>query len=744
MNVSENLITEDIKDRTKLMESQVEAFVNECKIKFKKIDEKLLRKAFLWCFESHQNKILSSGKPFCSYPLEVAKILLNEIPLDFTSIICALLHEIPNSGEKYTLKDIRSEFGNTIAEIVNGINKIQVAENLSIDQFENYRKLLLSLFKDVRIMLIKLAARLYLMRNLEYYETEEQKRISSETLEIYSPFAHRFGLGKIKWELEDLAFKFLHPDKYYEIEKMLQLKYQERVKFLEKFIEPIEENLKKSELLQKNNVKFEIHKRVKHIYSIYNKTLIRQKPVEELNDIYAIRIILDTDDEDLCFYVYGIISKLYEQVPETFKNYISYPKKNGYKSLHIAFKGDETKNVEVQIRTKKMHIIAEKGVAAHFVYKRGLIPAQSILEDEDLANWMDEVKELFEQEYADSREVLLESIKKNLALEEIYVFTPTNEFKILPKDSTPVDFAYYIHTEVGNHCIGAKVNGKIVPLNHKLSSGDIVEILTSETQVPEKEWLSFVASYRARAGINKFLKEESKRITEIGKKMFNDFLSLSKISFTKEELNKFAEYLGLKNIDSIYENYALNKIDNKTILNYYSGMDNIYRKIKKKFSWKSDSYDLSQDVIETDKKNIKIPNLPIIIAKCCNPIRGDSIIGIVVEGTNITVHRSFCQQAREELTDHSKNLINIEWDNINEQFFYTELVIHGNDNPDYIQNITNIILQSKNTKLIGFKFDNTDENFKSILKIKVTHLDDLQELTEKILHLEGIKKAERI
>lgn len=744
MDKVENLVVEETNDRVKLNDTEVEKFVNECKTKFKKIDEKSLRKAFIWCFESHQNKILNSGKPFCSYPLEVAEILLSEIPLDFTSIICALLHEIPNSGEKYTLKDIRTEFGSTVAEIVNGINKIQIAENLSIDQLENYRKLLLSLFKDVRIMLIKLAARLYLMRNLHFLESEEQKKIARETLEIYAPFAHRFGLGTIKWKLEDLSFRYLHPEKYFEIEKMLQLQYEERVKFLKEFIEPIEQNLKKNELLKTLNIKFEINKRAKHIYSIYNKTLIRQKPVEELNDIYAIRIILDTDDENICFYVYGIISKIYEEVPETFKNYISYPKKNGYQSLHVAFKGDETKNVEVQIRTKNMHIVAEKGVAAHFVYKRGLIPAQSILEDHELAKWMDEVKDLFENENAEPREVLLESIKKNLALEEIYVFTPTNEFKILPKDSTPVDFAYYIHTEVGNHCIGAKVNGKVVPLNYKLSSGDIVEILTSETQVPDREWLSFVASYRARAGINKFLKEESKRITEIGKKMFNDFLSLSKISFTKEELNKFAEYLGLKNIDSIYENYALNKIDNKTILNYYSGMDNIYRKIKKKFIWKSDSYDLSQDVIETESGETNIPNLPIIIARCCNPVRGDSIIGIVVEGNSITIHRSFCQKAREELSDHSRNLINIEWNNINEEYFYTELVIEGNENPDYIQNITNIILQTKNTKLIGFKFDNSEDNFKSILKIKVSQTSELEELTEKILQLEGIKKVYRI
>lgn len=744
MNKIENLVIEETNDRVKLNDTEVEKFVNECQKKLKKIDEKSLRKAFVWCFESHQNKILNSGKPFCSYPFEVAKILLYEIPLDFTSIICALLHEIPISGEKYTLKDIRTEFGNTVAEIVNGINKIQVAENLSIDQLENYRKLLLSLFKDVRIMLIKLAARLYLMRNLQFSEREEQKKIARETLEIYSPFAHRFGLGNIKWELEDLSFKFLHPNKYSEIEKTLRLKYQERIKFLEEFIQPIEQSLKKNELLKSLNIKFEISKRAKHIYSIYNKTLIRQKPVEELNDIYAIRIILDTDDENICFYVYGIISKIYEQVPETFKNYISYPKKNGYKSLHIAFKGDESKNVEVQIRTRKMHIIAEKGVAAHFVYKRGLIPAQSILEDYELAKWMDEVKDLFENENAEPREVLLESIKKNLALEEIYVFTPTNEFKILPKDSTPVDFAYYIHTEVGNHCIGAKVNGKVVPLNHKLSSGDIVEILTSDTQVPEKEWLSFVSSYRARAGINKFLKEESKRITEIGKKMFSDFLVLSKISFTKEELNKFAEYLGLKDVDSIYENYALNKLDNKTILNYYSGMDNIYRKIKKKFIWKSDSYDLSQDVSETESEIKNLPNLPITIARCCNPVRGDSIIGIVVEGKSITIHRSFCQKAREELYDHSSNLINIEWNNINEELFYTELLIQGNDNPDYIQNITNIILQFQSTKLIGFKFDNSEDNFQSILKIKVSRINELDELMEKILQLEGIKNVYRI
>ncbi len=495
-------------------EKDLAIFLKECKAYLKKYNEDKIRKAFHMCLDAHTDKLRKSGDPQYTHSLAIARIVISEIPLDDTSVVAALLHDITEDSEQYGLKDIQSEFGSAVAEIVDGVSKIQHIESRHIDQLnqiENYRKLLLSLFKDVRIILIKLADTLHNMRTLDHLIPSSQTRIAQETMEVYVPFANRFGLRNLKWELEDLSFKYLNREAYDEIKEGLNSTREEREEYVRAFIAPIVEKLTKDEFVKKNKIKFDISGRPKHIYSIFNKMRLRGKKMDELYDLFAIRLILDTADPYMCFYIYGLIASIFPPVPETFKDYINSSKKNGYQSIHSAVVGPSNKIVEVQIRTREMHEVAEKGLAAHFKYKSGKVTNESVLEDQHIQEWMSVVRDIFEGAGADNARQLLEEVKKNLLLDEIYVYTRQNEFRSLPKDSTPLDFAYAIHTEIGSHLIGAKVNGRIVPIDYKLQSGDIVEIITSRNQEPKPEWMNIAITSKAKSLISKFLKDKEKQ-----------------------------------------------------------------------------------------------------------------------------------------------------------------------------------------------------------------------------------------
>ena len=444
-------------------EADLEYLLLECAGHLKKFDENLITKAYHWCCEANKNRLLRSGEPFHTYPLSVAHVLISEIPLDDTSVASALLAGCIHQNGPFSLSDIRSEFSGTITEIVENIITIKKIDPETFSQLENYRKILLSLFKDVRIILIVLADKLHNLRTLEFLPEHKQYAQAKEAMEVYAPFAQRFGLFHLKWEIEDLSFKYINPQAYNEIKHGLKLTRNEREDYLKRFTKPIQDRLSKVELFKKNSISFEITARAKHIYSIFNKMIAREKGMDELYDLFAVRIIIDSDENSYCFLVYGILAELYKPVPGTFKNYISSPKKNGYQSIHTAVFGPQDKPVEIQIRTRKMHEISERGVAAHFDYKRGLLPAQSVLDDKELLEWMNLVRNTFENASgSDDTETILESLKNNLFQDEIYVFTPSKEFRVLPKDSTPLDFAYNIHSEIGNHCIGAKVNARVV------------------------------------------------------------------------------------------------------------------------------------------------------------------------------------------------------------------------------------------------------------------------------------------
>ena len=408
-------------------------------------------------------------------------IVAKELPLDDISVASALLHDIVEDTS-FTIEDIQAEFGDKIARIVDGLTKITgifESDNRNVVEAENYRKLLIALSTDVRVILVKFADRLHNMRTLEYLPEHKRKRIAKETLEIYAPLAHRFGLGQIKWELEDLAFKYLNPEAYEDIARRVAQTRKQREEYIKEFAKPIEK------ALAERGFKFEINGRPKHLYSIYNKMIKRGKTFEEIYDLFAVRIILDTDDKNLCWTVYGIVTDIYRPVPERFKDYITNPKLNGYRSIHTTVIGPGGRMVEVQIRTRAMHEIAEKGLAAHWKYKENITET-----DKQFEQWVKWVRDILENQ-TDMSE-FVEDLKLNLYQDEIYVFTPKGDLKVLPRGATPVDFAFEIHTEIGLRCIGAKVNGRIVPLDYKLKTGDQVEIITGKHRQPSRDWLNFV------------------------------------------------------------------------------------------------------------------------------------------------------------------------------------------------------------------------------------------------------------
>lgn len=548
--------------RRKDLSDALPQLLEACRDNLQQHDAKLIRKAFEFCLEKHKGQKRLSGEHFHNHPIASALIVATEIKLDDISVAAALLAHIPRKSD-ITLAEIKHEFGDTIAVIVEGLDKISRIETDRADkitQLENYRKLLLSLFKDFRIILVKLALRLNNMRTAQYLPLEEGFLLAQETMEVYTPYANRFGLRNIKWELEDLSFKFTHPTEYEQIRSKLKATRSEREKYVKDFIKPIKKALDKDPRFVDLGIEYRIEGRAKHIFSIHNKTLARRKPMEELYDLEAVRIIIESDDPLLCFYYYGLAASIYPPVPETFKDYISAPKKNGYQSIHTALLGPSNKPVELQIRTEAMHQIAEYGVAAHFEYKKGLLPASNVLETESAQEWLNSIRDIFDSEHGESPQVLLESIKKNVFLEEIHVFTPKNEMLTFPAGATLLDFAYAIHMELGDTTIGGKLNGQVVPLDTKLSSGDAVEIITSKKGRPERSWLTMAITPKAKSGIRKYLRRQKKKAMSKGLDIITHLFTENKIRLRTNEFAKLLYALGFSKREELYQALGNNEL----------------------------------------------------------------------------------------------------------------------------------------------------------------------------------------
>lgn len=711
-------------------QKMLDELLEACRENLPSVDEAMIAKAFQLSYESHKNDFRASGEPYFNHPYQVALIVAKEIPLDDISVASALLHDVVEDTE-ISLRFLAKEFGKEVADIVDGVTKIGgVFKGQDITQAENYRKLLLSMVKDVRVILVKFADRLHNVRTLEFVNPQKQRRIAKETLEIYAPFAHRFGLGRVKWELEDQAFKYLNNEAYTEIAKKLKDKRKEREAYIAKFTKPIEEKLKA------HNLKFTIGGRPKHLYSIYRKMINQQKTFEEIYDLFAIRIILENDDPNECYYVLGIINQHYKPIQDRFKDFISIPKKNNYQSIHNTVIGPDGRLVEIQIRTRKMHEIAEKGVAAHWKYKENLVS-----NDKELEEWVNWARDIFENSTKDeATKEILASFKLNLYQDEIYVFTPKGELRRLPLDSTPVDFAYEIHTNVGNHCIGAKVNGKIMPLDTVLHSGDQVEIITSKNQHPNKSWLQFVQTHKAKSAVRRYLNKEEDKLVEQGKETWEKRAKKFKKNYSVDEMNKLAHKLKYDNPRQLYKDIASGKINPDDILNPVQEIP------------EEESNELVFDTFVEQARNISGGNVVVegehkgiqhSYAKCCNPIPGDPIIGFITTGEGIKIHRKDCINIIQMSKTQPDKLVPVSWPKANGSMFVAGIDIHGEDMPGILKDISNIITTYKNTNIKSINISTGDSMFHGTIAVYVSDLDHLNKLIERLKKNRGIYSVER-
>lgn len=725
------------------VERDVAFLLEQGKQNLSRFNADLVERAFRFCIQAHEKDVRVSGEPYYTHPANVALIVIREIPLDDVSVAAALLHDVVEDT-RYSLKDIRAEFGSEVAEIVDGATKISdVFKSREITQAENYRKLLLSLVNDVRVILVKFADRLHNMRTIDSLPRARQERLARETMELYAPFAHRFGLGSMKWELEDLSFKVLNREAYDDIKRKLNLSREERETFIEKFSKPISDKLADHDLL------FEISGRPKHLYSIYRKMVVQGKGIDELYDLLAIRIILDTQENNDCFLAYGIVSEIYRPVPERFKDFISVPKKNGYQSLHTTLMSSDGRAVEVQIRTRAMHDLAERGVAAHFRYKASSGATASWVDSSDLEEWADWVRDVFENAGEEAAHELLESFKLNLYQDEIYCFTPKGELRILPKGATPIDFAFDIHSQIGARCIGAKVNGKIVPLDHKLQTGDQVVILTSKNQSPHRDWERIAVTHKAKTHIRRILNEErrtrvvegkdiwEKRAKKLGLHVNDDELERLLVQTKYEGRSEFYLALGTATllpeaagelIRSLQHPQHAAPKDHQAALSFDSFSGAARRKA---------------DGIQIVGQESHSQKILYSYARCCNPIPGDDVVGIVTIGSGIKVHRTSCKNVADLHEKLKARLVSLEWSSSESGEFLAAVKITGEDRPGMLNDITSAVISVHKTNIRGVNIDAFDSVFEGILTVFVTDLPHLTRIFDKLRKIKGVKSVER-
>lgn len=704
-----------------------------CKEKLPSVNEELIRKAFNLADIAHKYDKRASDEPYFSHPYAVAKILAEEIPFDDVSVACGLLHDVVEDNEEYTLETIKRNFGDDVAVIVDGLTKIkEIFRPSEINEAENYRKLLISITQDIRVIIVKFADRLHNMRTLQFLTPEQRKRIAKETLDIYAPMAHRFGLGNIKWDLEDLAFKEINRNAYDEIKKKLNLKRQEREEYINHFIDPLKRKL------DEYGFKYEIGGRPKHLYSIYRKMIKQNKNFEDIFDLFAIRIILDSENDNDCYTAFGLINSAYIPVPDRFKDYIAIPKLNGYQSIHTGLVGPEGRVVEVQIRTRKMHEIAEKGVAAHWKYKEGAKD-----KDQTIDNYVQWIREVLDSSGTDDyKKNIIENFKLNLYSDEIYIFTPKGDLKRLPVGSTPVDFAFQIHSKVGFHCIGAKVNKKIVPLDTVLQRGDQVEILTSKNQHPNKNWLKFVKTHKAKSEIRKWLNKEEEGFVETGKELWEKKIKKMKISFSEAEFLKLVHKMKFHNTRQLY----------KAIGQGTTGVDQIFAELEEKEKTKKESpLDTFEDFARYARGtggDLVINGLELkavlVYSKCCNPIPGDEVVGYVSSGDSIRVHRKSCRNIIEISQKEPQKIVSIRWPELENSSFIVGLSLKGEDSTGLLNELAKAIVTYQNTSIKAINLDTRDSFFEGVVTLYVQNLDHLSRIIERIKKVKGVFSVSRL
>jgi GTP diphosphokinase / guanosine-3',5'-bis(diphosphate) 3'-diphosphatase len=701
-------------------------------------ETKLIRKAFDIALEAHKDMRRKSGEPYIYHPISVARICAEEMGLEPTAIVCALLHDTVEDTH-ITLQDIEDLFGPTVRKIIDGLTKIPEVfdENTSI-QAENFRKMILTISDDFRVVLVKLADRLHNMRTLTSMQPEKQLKIASETNFLYAPLAHRLGLYPIKSELEDLSMKYCESEIYEQIEAKLKSTADVRNRFIRRFVAPIRAEL------QTQGYSFDIKARPKSISSIWRKMQTKDVPFEEVFDVFALRIILDTPHErekSDCWRVYSVVTDFYQPSPERLRDWVSTPRANGYESLHTTVMSPQGRWVEVQIRSKRMDDIAEHGLAAHYKYK------EANNDSNKFDRWIAEIRELLDNPDSSALD-FVNDFKLNLFNDEIYVFTPKGELRVLPTGSTILDFAYDIHTQIGNKCIGAKVNNRLVPLSYQLQNGDQLEILTSNKQKPNDEWLRFVVSAKAKQRIKSALNEAHKLVAADGKEILARKLKQYNIRYTPENIKALEKHFNVDSSTNLYFKVAKGKIDLSLLreLNIVGGNIIIERKIRSKKIKGSDE-DLLNEGINTDTDTVIIgedfKGFEYTLARCCSPIPGDSIFGFVTISSGIKIHRFNCPNAVHLLSKLAYRCLKAKWQNSALVERVAAIRIIGIDQFGLVNRLTEIISKQSSINMKSISFETNDGVFEGRIKVLVYDTEQLEQLTRKFEQVEGVKSVTR-
>ncbi|MEN9859066.1 MAG: hypothetical protein RIT50_1188 [Bacteroidota bacterium] len=727
-------------EEKKLILREYRSLLRLLKSRLKPGDKKLLRIAFEMAADAHVTMRRKTGEPYILHPIAVAKICVEEIGLGVRSTICALLHDTVEDTD-ITLDDVKREFGEEITRIVDGLTKIDnVIDVNASQQAENFKKILLTLTDDPRVILIKLSDRLHNMRTLDVMKREKQLKIASETIFIYVPLAHRMGLYNIKTELEDLSMKYMEPDTYRDIARKLAETKKDRTRYINDFIRPIKEKLDLAE------IKGEIYGRPKSIHSIWNKMKKKGVGFEEVYDLFAIRVILDSlpeKEKEECWKVYSLITDEYSPSPERLRDWLSNPKSNGYEALHTTVMGPQGKWVEVQIRSQRMNEIAEKGLAAHWKYKEGT-------QDESrFDKWFQQIREVISNQETDGID-FLQDFKTSFLAEEIYVYTPKGDVKMLPVGSTALDFAFSIHSAIGVKTIGAKVNHKLVPISHKLQSGDQVEIITSNKQKASEDWLGFVVTSKAKGRIRDALKEDKRKIADEGKYMLQRKLEGMGASLSQHNLDELMQWYKIgSSLDLLYQ-IAVKTIDLKDLRSFKVSGDKIEA-----------PKPVKQPVVAVDKPDI-VPHhlLPkkdteLIIfgersdkvvynlANCCKPIPGDDVFGFVTTGKGLTIHRTSCPNAAKLLASYGHRVVKTKWAKNKEISFLTGIKIIGLDDVGVVSMITNLISGELKINIAALTIEAKEGLFMGNIRLYVHDKEELERLVQALLGLPGVESVER-
>jgi GTP diphosphokinase / guanosine-3',5'-bis(diphosphate) 3'-diphosphatase len=709
-------------------------------------DKKKVRRAFNLAVDAHKDMRRHSGEPYIYHPLEVATIVAGEIGLNTTSIICALLHDVVEDSN-YTLDDIRFHFGEKIALIIDGLTKIEdiIVDPASTPQAENFRKILLTLAKDIRVILIKLADRLHNMRTLEAMPQDKQLKISSETIYLYAPLAHRLGLFAIKSELEDLSLRFTEPDVYLALREKLLASKEERLKFTNRFIYPIKRDMRAK------GIKFHIYTREKSVFSIWNKMKKKEIPFEEVYDLFAVRIVIDapvqTEKSD-CWKVYSIITDNYRPNHNRLRDWISIPKANGYEALHTTVMSHTGRWVEIQIRSQRMDEIAEKGYAAHWKYK------ETIDTETGVEEWLNKIRDMLKDEDSDALD-FVSDFKLNLFADEIYAYTPKGDLKTLPAGSTVLDFAYAVHTEIGKHCIGAKVNQVLVTRKHTLRNGDQVEILTSGSINPDHDWLKCAVTARARTNIKQYLKDHRRKALLIGKEKLGLLLHQNNLSDDKNTIQKLIEFHKINNPDDLYQMVSNGDLGAQEVKEFSQEGEkrNLFSYLSRPFgrSKPVDNKSLSETIVEKLREKPEslllgddITQIKYTVARCCSPIPGDDVVGFMNDQGSIDIHRTNCQEAINLMSRYGKRIIKAKWKNKESVGFLTGIKIQGVDKKGFIRKVTEIITEKHNINIRSFHLDTSEGMTEGSVMLYVNDTQALTRVIETLMKLKEVIKVTRI